>query len=239
MLRPDERSPVDRPAAPADVEGSAGAFDASIDLRQGLRVPRRYTRPGVHPFDEIEWELRDAVITNERGEVAFEQRNVEVPKFVVAAGDERGGAEVLPRGARNARAREQRTAADRPRGHAPPRAGAARPRLLRHRAGRRRASRPSSTHLLVHQMVSFNSPVWFNCGVEEHPQVSACFINSVQDTMQSILDLAKTEGMLFKFGSGTGSNLSPIRSSREILAGGGHRLGTRSRSCAATTRSPA
>ncbi len=70
-------------------------------------------------------------------------------------------------------------------------------------------------------MVSFNSPVWFNCGVEEHPQVSACFINSVQDTMGSILDLAKTEGMLFKFGSGTGSNLSPIRSSREILAGGG------------------
>src|SRR2546426_4126186 len=77
------------------------------------------------------------------------------------------------------------------------------------------------THLLIFQKASFNSPVWFNCGIEAHPQCSACFINSVQDTMGSILTLAKTEGMLFKFGSGTGTNLSPIRSSRENLAGGG------------------
>jgi ribonucleoside-diphosphate reductase alpha chain len=76
-------------------------------------------------------------------------------------------------------------------------------------------------HLLVYQKGSFNSPVWFNCGFEAAPQCSACFINAVQDTMESILGLAKTEGMLFKFGSGTGSNLSAIRSSREILAGGG------------------
>ena len=76
-------------------------------------------------------------------------------------------------------------------------------------------------HLLVYQKGSFNSPVWFNCGFEKAPQCSACFINSVQDTMESILTLAKTEGMLFKFGSGTGSNLSSIRSSREVLAGGG------------------
>ncbi len=76
-------------------------------------------------------------------------------------------------------------------------------------------------HLLVYQKGSFNSPVWFNCGFERAPQCSACFINSVQDTMESILTLAKTEGMLFKFGSGTGSNLSAIRSSREVLAGGG------------------
>jgi ribonucleoside-diphosphate reductase alpha chain len=76
-------------------------------------------------------------------------------------------------------------------------------------------------HLLVYQKAAFNSPVWFNCGFEKAPQCSACFINSVNDTMESILTLAKTEGMLFKFGSGTGSNLSPIRSSREILAGGG------------------
>src|SRR5881628_2748750 len=69
--------------------------------------------------------------------------------------------------------------------------------------------------------MSFNSPVWFNVGIEPRPQASACFINSVHDTMQSILDLAKTEGMLFKYGSGTGSNLSPIRSSKELLAGGG------------------
>jgi ribonucleoside-diphosphate reductase alpha chain len=77
------------------------------------------------------------------------------------------------------------------------------------------------THLLLRQKVAFNSPVWFNVGVEEHPQCSACFINSVEDSMDSILTLAKTEGMLFKYGSGTGSNLSSIRSSRELLAGGG------------------
>src|SRR5690606_34017757 len=76
-------------------------------------------------------------------------------------------------------------------------------------------------HLLLHQKMAFNSPVWFNVGVEEHPQCSACFINAVEDSMDSILTLAKTEGMLFKYGSGTGSNLSNIRSSRELLNGGG------------------
>ena len=76
-------------------------------------------------------------------------------------------------------------------------------------------------HLLVYQKAAFNSPVWFNVGIEPEPQCSACFINCVQDTMESILTLAKTEGMLFKYGSGTGSNLSAIRSSRELLAGGG------------------
>ncbi len=75
--------------------------------------------------------------------------------------------------------------------------------------------------LLLNQYASFNSPVWFNCGIEAKPQCSACFINSVEDTMDSILSLAKTEGMLFKWGSGTGSNLSPLRSSRERLSGGG------------------
>ena len=73
----------------------------------------------------------------------------------------------------------------------------------------------------MYQKAAFNSPVWFNCGFEKAPQCSACFINSVQDTMDSILTLARTEGMLFKFGSGTGTNLSPIRSSKELLAGGG------------------
>ncbi|MDP6933213.1 MAG: vitamin B12-dependent ribonucleotide reductase, partial [Myxococcota bacterium] len=77
------------------------------------------------------------------------------------------------------------------------------------------------TWLCLHQHLAFNSPVWFNVGVEAHPQCSACFINSVDDTMEGILELAKTEGMLFKWGSGTGTNLSPIRSSRELLKGGG------------------
>src|SRR5207302_3066082 len=81
--------------------------------------------------------------------------------------------------------------------------------------------RDELTHLLVHQKAAFNSPVWFNAGIEQRPQLSACFINRVEDRMESILTLAKTEGMLFKYGSGTGTNLSPLRSSRELLAGGG------------------
>jgi ribonucleoside-diphosphate reductase alpha chain len=76
-------------------------------------------------------------------------------------------------------------------------------------------------HLLLNQTMAFNSPVWFNCGVEVKPLCSACFINAVENTMGSILDLAKTEGMLFKWGSSTGSNLSPIRSSKEQLSDGG------------------
>ena len=79
--------------------------------------------------------------------------------------------------------------------------------------------------ILLKQRASFNSPVWFNVGIDAHPQCSACFINSVDDTMESILTLAKTEGMLFKFGSGAGSNLSTIRSSKETLRGGGEAIG--------------
>ena len=76
-------------------------------------------------------------------------------------------------------------------------------------------------HLLLNQYASFNSPVWFNCGIEKKPQCSACFINSVEDTMDSILQLARTEGRLFKYGSGTGTNFSPLRSSRANVSGGG------------------
>lgn len=81
------------------------------------------------------------------------------------------------------------------------------------------------SHLLVNQKMSFNSPVWFNVGVEKHPQCSACFINSVEDKMESILDLAKTEGMLFKFGSGTGTNFSTLRGKKESLSSGGEASG--------------
>ena len=87
--------------------------------------------------------------------------------------------------------------------------------------------------------MAFNSPVWFNVGIEEKPQCSACFINSVQDNMGSIMDLAKTEAMLFKYGSGAGVNLSPIRSLQGQDVGRRHRLGPRLASCAATTRSRA
>ena len=92
------------------------------------------------------------------------------------------------------------------------------------------AFRDDLKHLLVYQKASFNSPVWFNVGIEPHPQCSACFINAVQDTMDSILGLAKTEGMLFKYGSGTGSNLSAIRSSKRAARRRRHRLRARSRS---------
>ncbi|MCP3981743.1 MAG: vitamin B12-dependent ribonucleotide reductase [bacterium] len=216
MLRQDPRPSKDKPAPPLVGEGEAGRHQ---EHKQGLRIVRRYTEPGVHPYEKLEWELRDAVITNEKGEVAFEQRNVEVPKTwsqlatnVVAQKYFRGqlGTAERETSVRQLIDRVARTA------------------VRWGREGDYFASdldaenfEAELTHLLVNQMVSFNSPVWFNCGVEEKPQVSACFINSVDDTMGSILDLAKTEGMLFKFGSGTGSNLSPIRSSRELLAGGG------------------
>ncbi len=219
MLHPDSRLPGEDQPAPASAEGPAPGHDRPASPKNGLRIPRRFTRPGVHPYDEVEWELRDAVIANEKGETSFEQRGVEVPKSwsqlatnVVAQKYFRGllGTPEREHSVRQLLERVVRAAA---------RWG---------RAGGYFAAEEDAeafeaelTHLLLHQMVSFNSPVWFNCGVEEHPQVSACFINSVQDTMQSILGLAKTEGMLFKYGSGTGSNLSTLRSSREPLAGGG------------------
>src|SRR5215510_15299524 len=210
-------SDEDRKNPPASEVSAPPRVDASP--KEGLRFARRFTHPGTHPYDEIEWELRDAVITSERGEIAFEQRNVEVPKFwsqlatnVVAQKYFRGtlGSPEREHSVRQLLNRVAMTAArwGREGGYFATEEDAA-------------AFEAELTYLLLHQMVSFNSPVWFNCGIEEHPQVSACFINSVQDTMQSILGLAKTEGMLFKYGSGTGSNLSTIRSSRELLAGGG------------------
>jgi ribonucleoside-diphosphate reductase alpha chain len=178
-----------------------------------------FTQDGVDPFDEIDWELRSAVIANERGEVVFEQRDVEFPKFwsqqatnIVVSKYFRGqiGAPERERSVKQLIGRVVET--------------------ITRWAGEQgyfssdddlQAFSDELKHLLVYQKGSFNSPVWFNCGFEKYPQCSACFINAVQDTMDSILTLAKTEGMLFKFGSGTGSNLSAIRSSREVLAGGG------------------
>jgi len=185
----------------------------------GLTVSRYFTTPGVDPADEIAWELRSSAITGEDGKVVFEQKNIEVPKSwsmlatnVVASKYFRGTPGT------------------------PEREGSVRKLVARvvdtitswgQQGGYfatetdRASFHAELTHLLLHQKVAFNSPVWFNVGVEEHPQCSACFINSVEDSMDSILTLAKTEGMLFKYGSGTGSNLSTIRSSKELLAGGG------------------
>ena len=185
----------------------------------GLEFPRFFAQEGVDPFDEIDWELRSAVIGNERGEVVFEQRDVEIPAFwsqqatnIVVSKYFRGqlGSPERERSVKQLIGRVVNTIT----GWA---------RTKRYFATDRdlQAFSDDLKHLLVYQKAAFNSPVWFNCGFEKAPQCSACFINSVQDTMDAILTLAKTEGMLFKFGSGTGSNLSSIRSSREHLAGGG------------------
>jgi ribonucleoside-diphosphate reductase alpha chain len=185
----------------------------------GITIHRHFTRAGVDVYDTCEWEKRSAVITNEKGEVVFEQKDVEVPKFwsqmatnVVVSKYFRGhlGSTERESSVRQLVGRVVRTMTDwgRRGGYfATPEDGD--------------AFRDELTHILLYQMAAFNSPVWFNVGIEPHPQCSACFINSVQDTMDSILGLAKTEGMLFKYGSGTGSNLSSIRSSKETLAGGG------------------
>jgi ribonucleoside-diphosphate reductase alpha chain len=188
-------------------------------LEGGLRFERRFTRPGVPPFSEVEWEIRDAIIQNERGETVFEQRGVEIPKSwsptatnVVVSKYFRGnlGTPDRERSVRQLLSRVVDTMTQ-----------------WGDEGGYfastedRDSFHDELLHLVLHQKMAFNSPVWFNVGVVERPQCSACFINSVKDSMESILDLAKTEGMLFKWGSGTGSNLSKLRSSRESLKGGG------------------
>jgi ribonucleoside-diphosphate reductase alpha chain len=187
--------------------------------RKGLDFKRYFTREGQPPFDAVEWEFRTAAITSESGEVIFEQKNVEVPKSWSMTATNIVASKYF-HGKRGAPERESSV-----------RQLIGRVAKTIHGWGLEGGyfASPESahvfheelTHILVNQMMAFNSPVWFNCGVEAKPQCSACFINSVQDTMGSILDLAKTEGMLFKWGSGAGSNLSPIRSSRETLSGGG------------------
>ncbi len=189
----------------------------------GLEYTRVFAREGIDPFDEIEWDSRSAVIGNEKGEVVFEQRDVEVPKFwsqtatnIVVSKYFRGtiGTPQREKSVKQLVGRVVDTIA-----------GWARKQRYFASEDDLQAFADDLKHLLVYQKASFNSPVWFNVGIEPHPQCSACFINSVQDTMDSILTLARTEGMLFKYGSGTGSNLSTIRSSRELLAGRRHRLG--------------
>jgi ribonucleoside-diphosphate reductase alpha chain len=185
----------------------------------GLEFPRFFSEAGRDPFDEVEWELRSAVIGNERGEVVFEQRDVEIPKAwsqqatnIVVSKYFRGqiGSPERERSVKQLIGRVVDTIT----------AWAKADKYFASDADLQAFS-DDLKHILVYQKAAFNSPVWFNCGFEKAPQCSACFINSVQDTMDSILTLARTEGMLFKFGSGTGTNLSPIRSSRELLAGGG------------------
>jgi ribonucleoside-diphosphate reductase alpha chain len=185
----------------------------------GIAIDRFFTKPGVDVYDTCEWEMRSAAITSESGGIVFEQKDVEMPKFwsqmatnVVVSKYFRGhlGSPDRETSVRQLIGRVVRTITGwgREGGYFATEADGD-------------TFRDELTHILLYQMAAFNSPVWFNVGIEPHPQCSACFINSVNDTMDSILGLAKTEGMLFKYGSGTGSNLSSIRSSRELLAGGG------------------
>jgi ribonucleoside-diphosphate reductase alpha chain len=188
-------------------------------LVPGLEFPRYFTLPGVDPFDEVEWEIRSAVIGNEKGKVVFEQRDVEIPRAwsqqatnIVVSKYFRGQLDTVEResSVKQLIGRVVDTIT----------AWARKDKYFASDDALQSFSHELK-HLLVYQKAAFNSPVWFNCGFEAAPQCSACFINSVKDTMDSILTLARTEGMLFKFGSGTGSNLSAIRSSKELLAGGG------------------
>ncbi|CAN5291561.1 vitamin B12-dependent ribonucleotide reductase [soil metagenome] len=193
------------------------------DERAGLTFERYFTRQGVDPFETVEWERRDAVISGADGKVFFEQRGVEFPKTwsqtatnVVVQKYFRG---TLGTPERESSVRQMiGRVADTMYGW-----GKADGYFKSEQDAW--AFRDELVHLLLHQKMAFNSPVWFNVGVEEHPQCSACFINSFDDSMSSILGLAKTEGMLFKYGSGTGSNLSSLRSSRELLNGGGSASG--------------
>jgi ribonucleoside-diphosphate reductase alpha chain len=212
----------------------------------GLTFRRFFTKSGVSPYDEVEWEKRLAQITDSKGGIIFEQKDVEVPKDwsmtatnIVASKYLHGevGTPQRETGVRQLVSRVAETIRD-----------------WGLSQGYFRSPEDGATfhdelvHLLIRQYAAFNSPVWFNVGCDRiepnsdgqnwhwnattnrvefgvtgytKPQCSACFINSVHDSLDSILTLAKTEGMLFKWGSGTGSNLSPLRSSNETLSGGG------------------
>src|SRR5215472_7807002 len=212
----------------------------------GLSFRRRFTKPGVSPYDEIEWDLRTAQITDAQGNVIFEQKNVEVPKDwsmtatnIVASKYLHGKLNTPERetGVRQLVSRVAETIRDwgQAQGYFKTADDAA-------------TFHDELAHILLRQYAAFNSPVWFNVGCDRiepssdgqnwhwnqhtqqvefgvtgyrNPQCSACFINSVKDSLDSILTLAKTEGMLFKWGSGTGTNLSPLRGSTETLSGGG------------------
>ena len=206
----------------ADLTGARPAKNGNGhgNKARGLHFGRVFTPPGSHAFDLVEWERRTAAITGEKGQVIFEQKDVEVPRSwsqlainVVAQKYFRGspGSPERETSVRQIIDRVVDTIAN------------------WGREGGYFATEEDAENwsqelrfLLVAQHASFNSPVWFNIGVPgRQQQASACFINSVNDSMESILELVKTEGMLFKFGSGTGTNLSVLRSSKEQLSGGG------------------
>jgi len=193
---------------------------------RGLALERFNTRPGIDPMSEVEWDLRTAVITGEDGRVVFEQKDVEVPRAwsqtatnVVVSKYFRGPLKEDPRDV-----------------NGPKRETSVRQLVLRvvdtisgwgekqayfPNADARETFRAELTHLLLTQKASFNSPVYFNVGIDAKPQCSACFILKVDDNMESILGWYRNEGMIFKGGSGSGVNLSALRSNKEKLSSGG------------------
>jgi ribonucleoside-diphosphate reductase alpha chain len=199
---------------------SGSAHRNGKGARKGLTVRRIYTREGIHPYDEVTWERRDVVMTNWRdGSVNFEQRGVEFPDFwsvnaanIVTTKYFRGAVGQAQRewSLKQLVDRVVRTyvAAGREHGYF---ATAKDAEIFDHEL----------THALIHQVFAFNSPVWFNVGTSSPQQVSACFILAVDDTMDSILEWYREEGLIFKGGSGAGVNLSRIRSSKELLSSGG------------------
>ena len=200
---------INRPVAAARLKGA-----------KGLTVSRIYTKEGVHPYDEVNWERRDVVQSNwKTGVTVFEQRGVEYPDFWSVNASTIVTTKYF-RGAVGAENREWSlkqvidrvvltyTKAGKAAGYFATDKDA---EIFEHEL----------THMLLHQIFSFNSPVWFNVGTAAPQQVSACFILSVDDTMDSILNWYREEGMIFKGGSGAGLNLSRIRSSKELLKSGG------------------
>ncbi len=229
-------------------DSAVSAAAPKVDKKKspGLTFRRYFSKAGVSPYETVEWEMRTAQITDSKGNVIFEQKNVESPKDwsmtatnIVASKYLHGTLDTPEResGVRALITRVAETIRD-----------------WGMTGGYFRSADDAAifhdelAHILLHQMAAFNSPVWFNVGCDRiepnsdgqnwhwnpavgrveftktgytHPQCSACFINSVHDSLDSILTLAKTEGMLFKWGSGTGTNLSPLRSSTEGLSGGG------------------
>src|ERR1700730_17574696 len=201
-------------------ETASGQAGRSTSAGAGLKIQRIHTREGVHPYDEVTWQRRDVVMTNWRdGSVNFEQRGVEFPDFwsvneanIVTTKYFRG-AVGTPQREHSLKQLVNRVvgtyaAAGRQYGYFASEEDA---QIFEHELA----------YALLHQLISFNSPVWFNVGTSSPQQVSACFILAVEDTMDSILNWYREEGLIFKGGSGAGLNLSRIRSSKELLSSGG------------------
>ncbi|MFE3174246.1 vitamin B12-dependent ribonucleotide reductase [Amycolatopsis sp. NPDC059090] len=200
--------------------GTGAAAGQNKKPNKGLTVRRVFTTEGTHPYDEVAWETRDVVMTNWRdGSVNFEQRGVEFPEFwsvnatnIVTSKYFRGavGSPQRESSLKQLIDRVVRTYVKAAAEH-DYFAGPSDLEIFEHEL----------TWMLLHQVFSFNSPVWFNVGTSSKQQVSACFILAVDDTMESILNWYREEGLIFKGGSGAGLNLSRIRSSKELLTSGG------------------